>query len=217
MENISLILYTKGFFGSVLKSPTQMGSLSINNSVTNISRLGTFNRSLFRLLGTKATISLPNLIPKDPSPLLFPYLIPEESSHLTLSISYSWGSQPLILFISHPALLAFPYFFLGKSGPLLLSLFLPRGIQHLILFISHPSGSQPLIISVSCLLWIQQPILSLFLPWMKEIRDKTWGRGGLPTLPGLHLSTIQPSRRGFFWVHTCVWRERKPEAEFFNF
>ncbi len=42
MENISLILYTKGFFGSVLKSPTLMGSLSINNSVTNISRLGTF-------------------------------------------------------------------------------------------------------------------------------------------------------------------------------
>ncbi len=42
MQNISLILYTKGFFGSVLKSPTQMGSLSINNSVTNISRLGTF-------------------------------------------------------------------------------------------------------------------------------------------------------------------------------
>ncbi len=42
MANISLSLYTNGFFGSVLKSPTQMGSLSINNSVTNISRLGTF-------------------------------------------------------------------------------------------------------------------------------------------------------------------------------
>jgi hypothetical protein len=42
MVNISLTLYTKGFFGSFLKSPTQMGSLSINNSVTNISRLGTF-------------------------------------------------------------------------------------------------------------------------------------------------------------------------------
>jgi hypothetical protein len=40
--NISLTLYTKGFFGSFLKSPTQMGSLSINNSVPNISRLGTF-------------------------------------------------------------------------------------------------------------------------------------------------------------------------------
>jgi hypothetical protein len=35
-------------------------------------------------------------------------------------------------------------------------------------------------------------------PWMKEARDKTWGRGGLPTLPGLYHSTIQPSRRGFF-------------------
>ncbi len=42
MANISLILYTNVFFGSVLKSPTQMGSLSVNNSVTNISRLGTF-------------------------------------------------------------------------------------------------------------------------------------------------------------------------------
>jgi hypothetical protein len=42
MVDISLTLYTKGFFGSFLKSPTQMGSLSINNSVTNISRLGTF-------------------------------------------------------------------------------------------------------------------------------------------------------------------------------
>ncbi len=42
MVNISLTLYTKGFFGSFLKSPTQMGSLSINNSITNISRLGTF-------------------------------------------------------------------------------------------------------------------------------------------------------------------------------
>jgi hypothetical protein len=44
MVNISLTLYTKGFFGSFLKSPTQMGSLSIKNSVTNISRLGTFKR-----------------------------------------------------------------------------------------------------------------------------------------------------------------------------
>jgi hypothetical protein len=26
-------------------------------------------------------------------------------------------------------------------------------------------------------------------------RDKTWGRGGLPTLPGLYHSTIQPSQR----------------------
>jgi hypothetical protein len=39
---ISLTLYTNGFFGSVLMSPIQMGSLSVNNSVTNFSRLGTF-------------------------------------------------------------------------------------------------------------------------------------------------------------------------------
>jgi hypothetical protein len=42
MANISITPYTKSFFGSFLKSPSQMGSLSINNSVTNISRLGTF-------------------------------------------------------------------------------------------------------------------------------------------------------------------------------
>ena len=47
MANICLTLYTNGFFGSVLKSPTQMGSFSINNSVTNISRLGTFNEADF--------------------------------------------------------------------------------------------------------------------------------------------------------------------------
>ncbi len=44
MGNISPTLYTNGFFSSVLKSPIQMGSLSVNNSVTNISRLGTFNK-----------------------------------------------------------------------------------------------------------------------------------------------------------------------------
>jgi hypothetical protein len=42
MANISLTLYTNAFFGSILKSPVQMESLSVNNSVTNISRLGTF-------------------------------------------------------------------------------------------------------------------------------------------------------------------------------
>jgi hypothetical protein len=41
----SLTLYTNGFFASVLMSPIQMGSLSVNNSVTNFSRLGTFNLS----------------------------------------------------------------------------------------------------------------------------------------------------------------------------
>jgi hypothetical protein len=43
MTNISITLYTNKFFGAVLKSPIQRGSLSVNNTVTNISRLGTFN------------------------------------------------------------------------------------------------------------------------------------------------------------------------------
>ena len=34
--------------------------------------------------------------------------------------------------------------------------------------------------------------------------DKTSRKGGLPTLPGLYHSTIQPSRRGFFRVHMFV-------------
>jgi hypothetical protein len=32
-------------------------------------------------------------------------------------------------------------------------------------------------------------------------------RGGLPTLPGLYLSTFQPSHRGFFRVRLCEGRE----------
>jgi hypothetical protein len=43
MANISLTLYTNVFFGSALKLPIQIGTLSIDNSVRNISRLGTFN------------------------------------------------------------------------------------------------------------------------------------------------------------------------------
>ncbi len=43
MANISPTLYTNRFLGSVFKSPIQMGSLSVNNSVKNISRFGTFN------------------------------------------------------------------------------------------------------------------------------------------------------------------------------
>ncbi len=35
---------------------------------------------------------------------------------------------------------------------------------------------------------------------MKEERDNTSRVGGLPTLPGLYLSTFQPSQRGFFRV-----------------
>ncbi len=56
MVNISLTLYTKGIFGSVLKSHTQMGSLSINNSVTNISRLGTFKEDLEAVLWIRIRI-----------------------------------------------------------------------------------------------------------------------------------------------------------------
>ncbi len=48
-------------------------------------------------------------------------------------------------------------------------------------------------------------------PWMKEVRDNTWRVGGLPTLPGLYLSTFQPSQRGFFSKHLGVWRGREPE------
>ncbi len=48
-------------------------------------------------------------------------------------------------------------------------------------------------------------------------RDKTSSGGALPMLPGLYHSTFQPSQRGFFRVHTSVWREREPELEFLNF
>jgi hypothetical protein len=46
MANISLTLYTNCFFGSVLMSPIQMGLLSVNNSVMNMTRLGTFKALL---------------------------------------------------------------------------------------------------------------------------------------------------------------------------
>ncbi len=60
---------------------------------------------------------------------------------------------------------------------------------------------------------------SVFVEIMDEgrERDKTSSGGGLPTLPGLYLSTFQSSQRGFFRVHTSVWREREPEFEFSNF
>ncbi len=44
MENNSLTILTNRFFALVLKSPIQMGWLSIINLVTNISRLGTFKK-----------------------------------------------------------------------------------------------------------------------------------------------------------------------------
>ncbi len=62
MVNISLILYTKGFFGSFLKSPTQMGSLSINNSVTNISRLGTFKGKKYHEKNYSTRVKLPIIV-----------------------------------------------------------------------------------------------------------------------------------------------------------
>ena len=34
-------------------------------------------------------------------------------------------------------------------------------------------------------------------------RDNTSMKGGLPTLPSLYRSTIQPSRRGFYRIHVC--------------
>ena len=48
MANNSLTILTNQFFALVLKSPIQMGWLSVINSVTNISRLGTFNAPLPR-------------------------------------------------------------------------------------------------------------------------------------------------------------------------
>jgi hypothetical protein len=43
--------------------------------------------------------------------------------------------------------------------------------------------------------------------WMKEVRDNTSRKGGLPTLPSLYLSTFQPSQRVFLRVHVCKGRE----------
>ncbi len=34
-------------------------------------------------------------------------------------------------------------------------------------------------------------------------RDNTSRKGGLPSLPGLYSSTIQPSRQGFYRIHVC--------------
>ncbi len=50
MANNSLTILTNRFFALVLKAPIQMGWLSIINSVTNISRLGTFKARQARKL-----------------------------------------------------------------------------------------------------------------------------------------------------------------------
>jgi len=59
MRNINPTVYTNGFFGSFLKSPTQMGSLGVDNSVTNISRLGTFKEYKGTRKVNNPTASLP--------------------------------------------------------------------------------------------------------------------------------------------------------------
>ncbi len=51
---------------------------------------------------------------------------------------------------------------------------------------------------------------------MKEERDNTSRGRGLTTRHGLYLSTFQPSQRGFFRVHTFVWRERETEPRIFK-
>jgi len=48
MADNSLTIDRNRFLALVLKSPTQMGWLSIINSVTNISRLGTFKELFFK-------------------------------------------------------------------------------------------------------------------------------------------------------------------------
>ncbi len=71
-----------------------------------------------------------------------------------------------------------------------------------------------------CRSWLYPPVMDLWIrlqSWMKEERDNTSRGRGLPTLHGLNLSTFQPSQRGFFRVHTSMWREREPEPEFSNF
>ena len=68
MANISLTLYTNGFFGSVLKSPIQIGTLSVNNSVTNISRLGTFKQWNMHTLQRQFRLYIPFLGIARPQP-----------------------------------------------------------------------------------------------------------------------------------------------------
>jgi hypothetical protein len=60
-------------------------------------------------------------------------------------------------------------------------------------------------------------MIGKILTWWENSMDEgierynTSGGGGLPTLPGLYLSTIQSSRRGFYRIHVCEgednWRQ----------
>ena len=74
---------------------------------------------------------------------------------------------------------------------------------------AHGDESNPLEISVSSVMK-GEPGLATGLTTLGALMDegsegdKTSREGGLPTLPGLYHSTIQPSRRGFFRVHTFV-------------
>jgi hypothetical protein len=89
MANISLALYTNVFFGSALKLPIQKGTLSIDNSVRNISRLGTFKLNQ--------------------SPLDFGFL----TKAVKLSLKRSLLSRDLVALNSHGncSFLAIIYFF----------------------------------------------------------------------------------------------------------
>ena len=52
---------------------------------------------------------------------------------------------------------------------------------------------------------------------MKEVLDNTLREGGLPTLPGLYLSTFQPSQRGFFRVqYIRLFEGRRAWARIFK-
>ncbi len=63
-----LTLDTNRFFGSVLMSPIQMGLLSVNNSVTNITHLGTTNwscvlpKKLIKCIVASNPVSLPLIV-----------------------------------------------------------------------------------------------------------------------------------------------------------
>ncbi len=102
------------------------------------------------------------------------------------------------------------------TGPPFLSFFFPA-ILHSFLYIHSQSpaiASYPfyhrLKYGVRSPKFIYAPCVQLYslaeIPMDEGIeRDNTSGGGGLPTLPGLNLSTIQPSRRGFYRIlYMCV-------------
>ncbi len=64
MSNNSLTIHTNRFFALVLKSPIQMGWLSIINSVTNISRLGPLSLLYLDFLTTSFLYLVVTLAPR---------------------------------------------------------------------------------------------------------------------------------------------------------